>query len=49
MSALKIGDVAPGFELPGVNGERRTTFRLSDYRSRQNVILVFYVLDWSPV
>jgi peroxiredoxin len=49
MSAPRVGDIAPDFELPGVNGERRTTLRLSDYRGRQNVILVFYVLDWSPV
>jgi len=49
MAALKIGEVAPDFELAGVNGDRRFTFRLSDYRGKKNVILVFYVLDWSPV
>jgi peroxiredoxin len=49
MAALKVGDVAPVFELPGVLGERRQPFRLSDYRGRKNVVLVFYVLDWSPV
>lgn len=49
MAALKVGDLAPDFELPGVHGERRKTFKLSDNRGRLNTVLVFYVLDWSPV
>jgi hypothetical protein len=49
MVTLKVGDLAPDFELPGVLGERRQTFKLSDFRDRKNVVLVFYVLDWSPV
>lgn len=49
MAALKVGDRAPEFELAGVNADRRTTFRLSDYCGKKNVVLVFYVLDWSPV
>lgn len=49
MAALKVGDMAPDFELAGVNGDRRMTFRLSDCRGKKNVVLVFYVLDWSPV
>jgi peroxiredoxin len=49
MAALKVGDIAPDFELPGVLGERRQSFRMSDYRGKKNVVLVFYVLDWSPV
>jgi peroxiredoxin len=49
MAALNVGDVAPDFELPAVLAERRQTLRLSDYRGRKNVVLVFYVLDWSPV
>jgi peroxiredoxin len=49
MAALKVGDAAPDFELAGVLGERRRTFRLSEYRGRTNIVLVFYVLDWSPV
>ncbi len=49
MAALKVGEIAPDFELPGVVGEKRRTFKLSDYRGKQNVILVFYVLDWTPV
>jgi peroxiredoxin len=49
MAALNVGEVAPDFELPGVLGDKRRTFRLSDYRGKQRVVLAFYVLDWSPV
>ncbi|HVP38061.1 MAG TPA: peroxiredoxin [Candidatus Saccharimonadales bacterium] len=43
---LEVGSPAPDFELPATNGE---TVRLSDYRGRKHVMLVFYPLDWSPV
>lgn len=44
---LKAGDNAPDFELPGHrNGEK---VRLSDFRGKKNVVLVFYPLDWTPV
>jgi peroxiredoxin len=49
MAVLKIGDMAPDFELPGVIRERRQKFRLSDYRGNKNVVLAFYALDFSPV
>ncbi len=49
MAALKVGEIAPDFELAGVIGEKRRSFKLSDYRGKLNVILVFYVLDWTPV
>jgi peroxiredoxin len=49
MAALKVGETAPDFELAGVIGDKRRSFRLSDYRGKQNVVLAFYVLDWSPV
>lgn len=49
MAALKIGDMAPDFELPGVVRDRRQRFRLSDYRGKKNVVLAFYALDFSPV
>jgi peroxiredoxin len=29
---LKVGDVAPDFELPAVEGEQRIRVRLSDFR-----------------
>lgn len=48
MAALKVGDVAPDFELQGVLGDRKQRFKLSDYRGRKHVVLAFYALDFSP-
>lgn len=48
MMNLKAGDVAPDFELPAVVGDTRTRFRLSSFRGRRHVVLVFYALDWTP-
>jgi peroxiredoxin Q/BCP len=48
MAALKVGEVAPLFDLPAVTGERRHRVRLSDYRGKKNVIVAFYALDWTP-
>lgn len=44
---LKVGDPAPDFELPGHRGDEKV--RLSDYRGKKNVVVVFYPLDWTPV
>lgn len=44
---LKVGDEAPDFELPGHRGGEKV--RLSDFRGKKNVVLVFYPLDWTPV
>jgi len=44
---LKVGDPAPDFELPGHRDNEK--FRLSDYKGKKNVVLVFYPLDWTPV
>jgi peroxiredoxin len=41
---LKVGDMAPDFTLKGI-GLKET--RLSDLRGK-NVVLLFYVLDWTP-
>ena len=48
MAALKVGDPAPDFELSAVTGKQRHKFKLSDYMGKQNVVLAFYPLDWSP-
>jgi hypothetical protein len=48
MAALKAGETAPDFELPGVTGKQRQKFKLSDLRGKKNVVLAFYPLDWSP-
>lgn len=49
MAALKVGDLAPDFEVPAVVGTEKSSFKLSDYRGKKNVVLAFYPLDWTPV
>ncbi|MBZ5570656.1 MAG: redoxin domain-containing protein [Acidobacteriia bacterium] len=46
--ALKVGDVAPDFELPAVEDGRNVKIRLSDYRGKQRVVVTFHPLDWTP-
>jgi peroxiredoxin len=49
MAALKVGEMAPDFEVPAVVGTEKDTLKLSDYRGKKNVLLAFYPLDWTPV
>jgi peroxiredoxin len=44
--ALKAGDDAPDFEL---RSHRGGTVRLSSFRGRQNVVLAFHPLAFTPV
>ena len=44
--ALQIGDQAPDFDLHVAQGER---VRLSDFRGRSNVLLVFHPYAWTAV
>ena len=44
--AVEIGEEAPDFELP--DSEDGKT-KLSDYRGKKNVLLVFYPLAFSPI
>ncbi|MCS6789804.1 MAG: peroxiredoxin family protein [Bacteroidia bacterium] len=44
-SSLKVGDVAPDFALPDAEGQ---IHRLSDYRGRNPVLLLFVRGDWCP-
>ena len=46
--ALKVGDPAPDFELPAIAGERQITVRSRDYLGRQNLVVAFHPLDWTP-
>jgi mycoredoxin-dependent peroxiredoxin len=43
---VEIGDLAPDFELKDQHG---TPVRLSEFRGRKNVVLVFYPLAFSGV
>ncbi|HUK87640.1 MAG TPA: redoxin domain-containing protein [Terriglobales bacterium] len=46
--ALKVGTLAPDFELPAVTGDLKGKVKLSDYRGKKHVVLAFYPLDWTP-
>ncbi len=46
--ALRVGDAAPEFEIPAIAGERRITIRSRDYLGRQNLVVTFHPLDWTP-
>ena len=46
--ALKVGDMAPDFDLPAVEGEREFRVKLSDFRGTRNVVVSFHPLDWTP-
>ena len=49
MAALKVGDMAPDFELPAVLGELKQKVKLSDFLGKKHVVIAFYPLDWTPV
>ena len=44
--SLKVGDLAPEFELMD---QEKTKVRLSDYKGKKKVALLFYPMDFSPV
>jgi len=43
LERVKVGDRAPDFTLENMDGKRIT---LSDFRDRNNVVLVFYRGHW---
>jgi peroxiredoxin len=45
-NALKVGDLAPDFELMN---QDKNKVKLSDYRGKRKVMLLFYPMDFSPV
>ncbi len=44
--AKAIGQLAPDFSLKSHDGRE---IRLSDFRGKQNVVLAFFPLAWTPV
>jgi peroxiredoxin Q/BCP len=48
LMALKVGDRAPEFELPAVEGERQFRVKLSDFHRKKHVVVSFHPLDWTP-
>jgi peroxiredoxin Q/BCP len=45
VAAVDLGEKAPDFELPSTQSGK---FKLSDQAGRKNVIIQFYVLDFTP-
>ncbi len=45
MAIIEAGADAPDFSLESQDSE---TIKLSDYRGKKNVLLVFYPLDFTP-
>ena len=43
---VKVGGKAPEFKLPSHLGGK---IKLSDYRSKKNVLIAFYPMDWTPI
>ena len=43
--AAEVGDPAPDFRLKSTTGK---PIALSDYRGKKNVVVQFYVLDFTP-
>jgi peroxiredoxin len=48
LMALKVGEMAPEFELPAVEGERQFKVKLSDFRGKKHAVVSFHPLDWTP-
>ena len=44
-TALEVGDKAPDFELISTKGGK---FKLSSLAGKKNVVVQFYVLDFTP-
>ena len=45
VAAVEVGEKAPDFELPSTQSGK---FKLSEQAGRKNVIVQFYVLDFTP-
>ena len=44
-AAIEVGDKAPDFDLPSTQGGR---LKLSSFEGKKNVLIEFYVLDFTP-
>ena len=45
MADLKVGDPAPDIKLQGIGGK---DWNLAELKGTKKVVLLFYVLDWTP-
>ena len=46
---LQAGKMAPDFDLPVLIGGVKKRFRLAERQGKQNMVLVFYPLNWEQV
>lgn len=46
---METGTKAPGFTLPGTDGDRIASYSLDEYTTSGVAILLFYPFDFSPV
>jgi peroxiredoxin len=46
---LQVGDMAPDFDLPILDGGVRKQFRLSEDRGKRNLVLAFYPCNRDPI
>jgi AhpC/TSA family len=44
-TALEVGEKAPDFDLPSTKGGN---FKLSDLAGKKNLVIQFYILDFTP-
>jgi len=44
-TALEVGDKAPDIDLPSTKGGN---FKLSDLAGKKNLVIQFYILDFTP-
>jgi peroxiredoxin len=44
-AALEVGEKAPDFDLPSTKGGN---FKLSDLAGKKNVVIQFYLIDFTP-
>ena len=47
MALLRVGEIAPDFDVPALVGGVKRRFRLSDQLGKKNVLLAFYPSNWT--
>jgi peroxiredoxin len=48
MAPLKVGDIAPDFDVPACTGDQKHRITLAEFRGKKHLVLAFYPLDWTP-
>ena len=46
---LQVGQKAPDFSVPGIQGRKDRVYSLANYVGKRGVVLVFYAYDWTPI